>query len=135
MSETLVNLFEIMVFPGFIFLSLYALLVEFVDRKLYARFQNRVGPPWFQPLADFIKLLGKETIVPLEADARMFRVIPLFSLAAVCTAFLYIPIWGVKSMFPFNGDAIVVLYLLTIPTLTFFLAGWYSSSLFACLDP
>lgn len=134
MSETLVNLFEIMVFPGFIFLSLYALLVEFVDRKLYARFQNRVGPPWFQPLADFIKLLGKETIVPLEADARMFRVIPLFSLAAVCTAFLYIPIWGVKSMFPFNGDAIVVLYLLTIPTLTFFLAGWYSSSLFACLD-
>lgn len=133
MSEVLVDLLKILVFPGFIFLSLYSLFMEYADRKLYARFQNRVGPPWFQPLADFVKLLGKETIIPNEADVKMFRAIPLFSLAAVCTAFLYIPVWGVKSLFPFNGDAIVVLYLLTIPTLTFFLAGWHSSSLFACL--
>jgi len=133
MAEAFANLFKIIVFPGLIFLSVYSLFVEFIDRKLYARFQNRIGPPWFQPLADFIKLLGKEAIIPEEADKRMFRYIPSFALAAVCTAFLYIPLWGIKSLYPFNGDVIVVLYLLTIPTLAFFLAGWYSTSLFACL--
>ncbi len=133
MTEALISLFKIIVFPGLIFLSVYSLLAEFVDRKLYARFQNRVGPPWFQPLADFIKLLGKETIIPEQADKRMFRFIPLFSITAVCTAFLYIPVWGINSLYPFSGDVIVVLYLLTIPTLTFFLAGWHSSSVFACL--
>jgi NADH-quinone oxidoreductase subunit H len=133
MADILINLFKIIVFPGFIFLSAYSLLAEFVDRKLYARFQNRIGPPWFQPLADFIKLLGKETIIPESADRGMFRFIPLFAISAVCTAFLYIPVWGRNSLYPFNGDVIVVLYLLTIPTLTFFLAGWFSSSVFSCL--
>lgn len=128
-----IALFNILVFPGFIFLSLYGLVVEYVDRKLYARFQNRIGPPWFQPLADFIKLVGKETIIPCEADARIFRLLPAFALASASTAFLYIPAWGVKSLFPFEGDLIVVLYLLTIPTLTFFLAGWYSTSLYAAI--
>lgn len=133
MAEVLTNLFQMIVFPGFIFLGIYGIIVEFIDRKLYARFQNRVGPPWFQPLADFIKLLGKETIIPAEADKRMFKMIPVFALAAVCTAFLYIPVWNSQSLYPFKGDVIVVLYLLTIPTLTFFLAGWHSSSLFAAL--
>ena len=111
----------------------YALVVEFVDRKLYARFQNRKGPPWFQPLADIIKLMSKESIIPGEADRRWFKLLPVFALAAVATAFLYVPVWGTQSLLPFSGDIIVMLYLLTIPTLTFFLAGWNSSSLFATL--
>ena len=128
-----VALFNILIFPGFLFLSFFGLAAEFVDRKLYARMQNRKGPPWFQPLADIIKLTGKETIIPREADKRLFKILPVFALASACTAFMYVPIWGVKSLFPFEGDLIVVLYLLTIPTLTFFLAGWNSSSLFASL--
>ena len=133
MTNMLMSILEILIFPGFIFLSFYGLIIEFVDRKLYARFQNRVGPPFLQPLADFIKLVGKETIIPAEADKRWFKVLPVFALAAVTTAFLYIPVWKTTSLFPFNGDVIVVLYLLTIPTLTFFLAGWYSTSLFAAM--
>ena len=128
-----VALLNILIFPGFLFLSVYGLLVEFVDRKLYARFQNRKGPPWFQPLADFIKLISKETIIPCEADKTIFKLLPMFALASVCTAFLYIPVWGLKSIYPFDGDVIVVLYLLTIPTITFFLAGWYSTSLYATI--
>lgn len=124
-------LFEIFIFPGFLFLSTLAFVFEYADRKLYARLQNRVGPPWYQPLADFIKLISKETTVPKEADSRMFRAIPLFALAATATAFLYIPIWGKVSILPFDSDLIVVLYFLTVPTLTFFLAGWFSSSLYA----
>lgn len=126
-------LFNILVFPGFLFLSVYGLFIEYVDRKLSARMQNRVGPPWYQPLADFIKLISKETIIPEEADKNMFRMLPVFALAAASTAFLYVPIWGLQSLFPFEGDLIVVLYLLTIPALTFFLGGWYSTSLFATI--
>ena len=126
-------LFNILVFPGFLFLSVISLFAEYFDRKLYARLQNRVGPPWFQPLADFIKLLGKEDVVPEEADKRMFDLSPVFALTAVVTAFFYIPLWGTQAIFSFNGDLIVVLYLLTIPTLTFFMGGWYSRSLFSTI--
>jgi NADH-quinone oxidoreductase subunit H len=111
--------------------SLFGLLAEFVDRKLHARLQNRIGPPWFQPLADFIKLLGKEDLIPHEANATIFRIAPLFALASAVTAFLYIPLWSASSLFSFNGDVIAVLYLLTIPTMAFFVGGWYSTSLFA----
>jgi NADH-quinone oxidoreductase subunit H len=126
-------LFGILIFPGFLFLNVYGLLAEFIDRKLYARFQNRKGPPWFQPLADFVKLISKETIIPCEADKKIFSFLPVLALASVATAFLYIPVWGLNSLYPFSGDIIIVLYLITIPTVTFFLAGWYSASLYATL--
>jgi NADH-quinone oxidoreductase subunit H len=51
----------------------------------------------------------------------------------VVAASLYIPLWSATSLFPFDGDLIVVLYLLLIPTLSFFLGGWYSRSVFATL--
>jgi len=129
----LLSLFYILIFPGFIFLSAYGLIVEYLDRKLYARFQNRIGPPWFQPLADFIKLIGKEAIVPAKADKGMFRILPAFALASVSAVILYIPLWSTSALFPFKSDLIVVLYLLTIPTITFFIAGWVSTSLFSTL--
>jgi len=124
---------HILVFPGLLFLLAFGLFAEWVDRKMYARFQNRMGPPWFQPLADILKLFGKESIVPEEVEPRMFKLLPMFALAASLTAFIYIPVWGTKALFSFSGDVIVVLYLLTIPTLTFFLAGWYSLCPFSLL--
>jgi len=124
---------NIFLFPGLLFLACFGLLAEFVDRKLYARLQNRVGPPWYQPEADFIKLLAKEDIIPAEADHRMFKILPIVALVSVVTAFLYIPLWSSRALFSFDGDIIVVIYLLTLPTLTFFLAGWYSTSLFAAV--
>ncbi len=80
-------LFIILIFPGFLFLSVISLFAEYFDRKLYARLQNRVGPPWFQPLADFIKLLGKEEVVPEEADRSMFNLAPVFAMASTIAAF------------------------------------------------
>ena len=126
-------LFSILIFPGILFVSLLEFFAEYADRKIYARLQNRVGPPWFQPLADFIKLLGKEELIPAEANPRMFSAAPLAALTAVITAFLYIPLWGGVSLYSFKGDVIVVLYLLTIPTFAFFIGGWYSTSLYARL--
>jgi len=129
----MLSLFHLLIFPGFLFLCVLGLVMEFVDRKLYARLQNRIGPPWFQPLADFIKLAAKEDIIPEEADPVMFRLMPVFALTAVVTAFFYIPLWSTQALFSFHGDLIVVIYLLTIPTLTFFLGGWHSMSLFSMI--
>jgi len=133
MIEILTSLFYLLIFPGFLFLSVYGLALEYVDRKLYARFQNRIGPPWFQPFADIIKLVAKETIVLQDGDKRLFRLLPVFALASATTAVMYIPIWQTGAAYSFNGDLIIVMYLLTIPTLTFALAGWNSTSLFAAI--
>lgn len=127
------SLFYIFIFPGFLFLSVIAMFGEYVDRILYARFQNRQGPPWFQPFADFIKLTAKEDIIPAEADQKMFKMMPVLALTSVLCAYLYIPLWSPDALFSFKGDLIVVIYLLTIPTLTFFLGGWYSASLFSMI--
>jgi NADH-quinone oxidoreductase subunit H len=128
----LIQIVQILIFPGMLFLVVLGMAGQFMDRKLYARLQNRVGPPWFQPVADLFKLLGKESVIPEEADKRMFTMAPVFALAAVVAAYLYIPLWG-APLLSFPGDLVVVLYLLLIPTLTFFLGGWYSRSIFSTL--
>lgn len=124
-------LFNILIFPGFLFLAVFGWMAEYIDRKLYARLQNRMGPPWFQPFADFVKLAAKESVIPEEANPRMFKLMPVFAITATVTAVLYIPLWKTGALFSFNGDVIVVIYLLTIPTLTYFLGGWYSTSLYS----
>jgi len=127
------SLFHIFIFPGFLFLVIFGFAAEYYDRKLYARFQNRVGPPWFQPFADFVKLAAKEDIIPEEADPTLFKIMPVLALASVVTAALYIPLWNTQALFSFKGDVIIVLYLLTIPTLTLFLGGWYSRSVYSTI--
>ncbi len=133
MAVSLQSLAYILIFPGFLFLVVLALAAEYVDRKLCAKLQNRVGPPWFQPLADIIKLAAKEDIIPDQADPSIFKYTPVVALTATVTAFIYIPVWSVTAPLAFEGDVIVVLYLLTIPTVTFFLAGWYSRSVFSMI--
>jgi NADH-quinone oxidoreductase subunit H len=125
------SLFYMLIFPGFLFLSVFGLAAEFFDRKMYARLQNRIGPPWFQPLADFIKLVSKEEIIPDEANPRVFRFMPVLAVTSAVSPLFYIPLWSQRALFFFNGDVIVVLYLLTIPTLSLFLGGWYSTSLYS----
>jgi NADH-quinone oxidoreductase subunit H len=127
------TLFKILIFPGFLFLFVFGLAAEYMERKLYARFQNRMGPPWFQPLADFIKLLGKEEMVPEDADVTVFKLMPVCAAASVIASFFYIPLWGEKAVYSFQGDVIVVLYLLTLPILTYFLGGWYSRSVYSMI--
>ena len=127
------DLFHMLIFPGFLFLVVFALAAEWVDRKFCAKLQNRVGPPWYQPLADLIKLAAKEDLIPESVDRGMFMFTPTVALASVVTASLYMPIWGRQALFSFHGDVIVVLYLLTIPTVTFFLGGWYSRSVYSMI--
>jgi NADH-quinone oxidoreductase subunit H len=126
-------LFNILVFPGFVFLLGFALAGEWLDRKLYARMQNRLGPPWFQPLADILKLAAKEDTIPNDADRTIFKLMPVVALTSTVVAFFYIPLWNLRALAPFTGDLVVVMYLLTIPTLTFFLGGWFSRSVYSLI--
>jgi NADH-quinone oxidoreductase subunit H len=123
---------NLLVFPGFLFLFFSALFFDWVDRRVIARFQERVGPPWFQPLADFIKLLAKEDVLPTGAHANAAALLPMLSLAAVLTAGLYVPVGDVVTA-SFEGDLIVVLFLLSLPALGYFLAGWVSVGVYSLI--
>jgi NADH-quinone oxidoreductase subunit H len=131
--DTVMPLVNVLIFPGFLFLLVFALFAEFFDRKVVARLQNRQGPPWYQPLADMIKLLSKEDIITKDADHAMVNAVPLFGLAAVAASFLYVPFWTSDWAFSFQGDLVVVLYLLTIPAFVLVLLGWYSPNPFGSL--
>jgi NADH-quinone oxidoreductase subunit H len=58
---------------------------KWVDRKVTARIQWRVGPPWYQPAMDCLKLLGKETVVPAVAQGTGFLLAPLVGFPAMST--------------------------------------------------
>jgi NADH-quinone oxidoreductase subunit H len=133
MNEIIWAMLILLVFPGFLFLFAWSLVLEWWDRKLYARLQNRVGPRFIQPEADFIKLLAKEDIVTKSSDGGMLYMLPLISFAAVCATIIYIPVWAGNSVVNFQGDLLMVSYLLTIPTVALFLIGWHSANLFAAV--
>ena len=128
--DLLLSVFYLFIFPGFLFLLVMGLFCEWLDRKLYARMQNRVGPPVLQPVADLVKLLTKEDIIPKNADRVLFQYAPLIAFAAVMTPIMAIPIWGPTALYPLQGDLIITLYLLSIPTLALFVIGWSSASLY-----
>lgn len=122
--------FTLLIFPGFAFLLVCALAFAWLDRRVSAILQGRVGPPWFQPLADLIKLLAKEDVLPAEANELACALLPMVSVAAVLTAALSIPVNG-YVISSFEGDLIAVLFLLTIPALAYFLGGWFSISIYS----
>ncbi len=121
--NTLQTILVFLIFPSGLFVLLCGLAYEWAERKLVARLQNRIGPRWFQPLADVVKLLSKEEVVPEGVGRAMFVGLPIFALAGALTAALYVPILGLNPAASFQGDLIVTLYLLSLPTLCIGLAG------------
>lgn len=117
------DLISLMIFPAGLGLIAAGLLFQWVDRKLLARFQNRLGPRWFQPFADALKLLGKEEIQPQGSNAILFAALPVIALAGALTAALAVPLFGLPPIFSYPGDLIVSLYLLSLLTLCTGLAG------------
>ena len=143
--DILFNLIQVFLFPGFLFIISYALLCEWVSRKFVARLQNRVGPlhtGWkgiLQPLADFIKLLAKEDITPAAADKFIFFLAPVAIFSLPLAAIFLIPIqsltdlWGYSPVVSFEGDLILLLFILSIIILSIFLAGWSSANRFGAI--
>ena len=108
-----------------------------IDRKFFARLQNRIGPLYtgwrgiLQPLADFIKLLAKEDIVPDGVDKKMFNATPILALAVILTALFFLPIYQFSGIASFTGDLIFVLFLMTAFVIIKLLAGWFSTNRFS----
>ncbi len=127
------DILALLIFPGGLFLLVAGMAFEWADRKLLAQLQNRVGPRWFQPLADSMKLLMKEEIVPDEVDRRLFIGLPIIALAGALTAALYVPIAGLLPANSFRGDLVVTVYLLSVPALCMGLAGANTLSRFSLI--
>jgi NADH-quinone oxidoreductase subunit H len=118
-------------------LSCFLLIVA--ERKILGRFQDRYGPnrvgPWgiFQTVADFVKLIGKEIVVPDGIDK------PVYWLAPVLVVMSVVGIWAVVPFAPgFRGTDlnVGVLYIVSIGaigTLGIIMAGWSSNNKFALL--
>ena len=102
---------------------LVGLVSSWVDRKVTARVQYRVGPPVLQPFYDVAKLLAKETLISERARGRGFHLAPLVGFAAAGLAAGMLWFANVWPAHAFVGDLIVVLYILTIPAI----AGIYGA--------
>lgn len=120
--------FWILVVPGTIVLGLIA---SWVVRKVSALVQWRVGPPLLQPAYDVMKLMGKEILVPQEANRTVFLMAPLVGLVgvlllAVMLAWVLLAQTGATQ--PLIGDVIVAIYLMVLPSLALILGGSASAS-------
>jgi len=137
MLEAVLFLLQILIFPGFLFSLFLAFFYEWVDRKIYARLQNRVGPLYagphgvLQPIADFIKLLAKEDITPEAVDKSIFNIAPILSLSLIFTAVTLLPMSGVSGLVSFEGDVILAMALMVLYVIVVFLAGFSSTNRFS----
>ncbi len=125
-----------LVFPGFTFILFFTLFCDWVERKIEARMQNRVGPKFtgpmgiLQPFADFVKLLTKEDIVPRGTKKTVFKIAPILSFSILVFALSFLPVDGAAAIpdSGFAGDLIFVMALVTIANFLMFLAGWASAN-------
>jgi NADH-quinone oxidoreductase subunit H len=111
----------------------------YMERRLLAKAQDRIGPnrvgPFglLQPVADGLKLLAKEDIVPARADKLMFTISPIMVLAASLMIWAVIPFGPGLGVTDLN---VAVLYFVAagaLPTIGFIMAGWASNNKYSLL--
>jgi NADH-quinone oxidoreductase subunit H len=124
---------EFLLFPGLLFTAVAGLLTSWVDRKVTALVQMRVGPPFLQAFYDIRKLLIKETCVPEGGAIGMFLFAPLLGLAGVTLASMILWRTLLNSEVTFVGDLIVLIYLLVMPALSVMLGSFASRNPLASL--
>ena len=115
-----------------------ALLFIWMERKVSGRIQDRLGPTrvggkfgWLQTLADGIKLLTKEDLMPEGADAFLFKLAPYISFCASLAVFMAIPFAGGQYPFVALHLNVAVFFILAVLGLEVFgviLAGYASAS-------
>ena len=132
--SALINIFALLA----VFLTLFA-LISVLERKILGRIQNRYGPNrvgpcgLFQPVADGIKMLIKEDIVPARADKIVHFLAPILIAATAILALGVIP-YG-RNMTPFSIDGGILFFFAVGSTteLAVFMAGWGSNNKFSML--
>jgi len=122
--------FYTIIFPGILFTVFAGLIIWWLERKLSALFQHRVGPPWYQNFLDVFKLFGKESIVPELSASVVYILAPIVSFSVItalstvlgCAVFLGIRI---------AGDVILIIYLLILCSMATFLGAAASRNVYA----
>ncbi|MGH2605555.1 MAG: complex I subunit 1/NuoH family protein, partial [Anaerolineales bacterium] len=138
LASLILRLVGALVLTGFV-LTLAGVFLTWLDRKLSARIQDRLGPnrvgPFglLQPIADALKLVTKEDITPAGADRLVYNLAPLLAVMSV------VGLWAVVPFAPqlIGSDLNVgLLYLVSIGsigTLAIIMAGWASNNKYALL--
>jgi len=114
-------------------------LITWVERKVVARFQDRIGPnrvgPFglLQPIADGIKLLTKETVTPNGADTVVYNLAPVLAVMSVIGVWAVIPLAPRLVGSDINVGVLYVVSIGAIGTLSIMMAGWASNNKYALL--
>ncbi|MGD2249640.1 MAG: NADH-quinone oxidoreductase subunit H [Candidatus Methanofastidiosia archaeon] len=121
-------LISVVIFPGLLFTSIMSFVYAGMYRKVRARMQNRQGPPFIQPVYDFIKLLAKDSVTPSKSGL-LFTWAPIIALGTVLIVPMLFPLWGLS----FAGDIIVVIYVLNMSSIMLAVGGFSSGSPFGAV--
>ena len=109
-------------------------VTTFVERRVWARIQSRIGPNRVGPqgilqwLADGIKLLMKEEIVPAEADARLFKLAPYIVTMGFVSAFVCIPFGSALIAADLNVGILYITAVTSLVVVGILMAGWSSNN-------
>lgn len=133
MDEIVKAILYVIFFPGLLFTASIGLFLCWVDRKITARIQSRIGPPWYQCYADVLKLLCKTMIIPKGSQKWNFLLAPLLGLSGVTLTSTIIWMVNLHPETSFVGDLIVFLYLLTLPSLALIIGGSSSQNPFGAI--
>jgi NADH-quinone oxidoreductase subunit H len=124
-------IYIMVVFGG---VSVAVMAMNWLERKALAHFQIRLGPMrvgphgLLQPIADAIKLLTKEDIVPSEADKFVFWLAPLIILCASFTVYIVVPFGPTHAITDLNIGILFMLGVSSLSVLGVVMAGWASNS-------
>jgi len=118
---------QMLVFPGLVYALLASFFMLWLQRKINARLQGRIGPPFYQPFFDFVKLLGKEPIKRPALQGFAMAALPIAAVAATLGAVALLPVLPSGAGFP--GDLVLLVALIEVGPLLAVLGGFASRSM------